>query len=150
MLLGVDVTHPDDEFHPPTNDDPFWSETAWFAFSVPERKLAGWTYPFFRTNQGTCSAAVFLWDDRGDSPFDCRYYKQLWHLPVPEQLSDCAQHVLGVEGDVGKPEKSRAAILLVAGQWPTAPSGVGKHLAVLARVEQGELPLVAHCRLGQN
>jgi len=82
------VSHPDDEFHPPTKDDPFWSETAWFAFSVPERKLAGWTYPFFRTNQGTCSAAVFLWDDRGDTPYDCRYYKQLWHLPVPEQLSD--------------------------------------------------------------
>ena len=82
------MSHPDDEFHPPTNDDPFWSETAWFAFSVPERKLAGWTYPFFRTNQGTCSAAVFLWDDRGDSPFDCRYYKQIWHLPVPDQLTD--------------------------------------------------------------
>jgi len=82
------MSHPDDEFHPPTKDDPFWSETAWFAFSVPERKLAGWTYPFFRTNQSTCSAAVFLWDDRGDTPFDCRYYKQLWHLPVPEQLSD--------------------------------------------------------------
>ena len=24
------VTHPDDEFHRPTNDDPFWSETVWF------------------------------------------------------------------------------------------------------------------------
>ena len=46
------MSHPDDEFHPPTNDDPFWSETAWFAFSVPERKLAGWTYPFFRTQPG--------------------------------------------------------------------------------------------------
>ena len=81
------MSHPDDEFHPPTNDDPFWSETAWFAFSVPERKLAGWTYPFFRTNQGMCSAAVFVWDDRGDSPFDCRYYKQFWHLPVPDGRS---------------------------------------------------------------
>ncbi len=48
------MSHPDDEFHPPTNDDPFWSETAWFAFSVPERKLAGWTYPFFRPTR-TCA-----------------------------------------------------------------------------------------------
>ena len=51
---------------------------------MPERKLAGWTYPFFRPNQGVCSAAVFVWDDHGDSPFDCRYYKQFWHLPLPD------------------------------------------------------------------
>lgn len=83
------MSHPDDEFHPPTNDDPFWSETAWFAFSVPERKLAGWTYPFFRPNQGVCSAAVFVWDDTGDEPWDCRYYKHFWHLPLPDApLSD--------------------------------------------------------------
>jgi hypothetical protein len=82
------VSHPDDQFHPPTNDDAFWSETAWFAFSVPERKLAGWTYPFFRPNQGVCSAAVFLWDDTGELPFNCRYYKQFWHLPLPERLDD--------------------------------------------------------------
>src|SRR4029077_16728238 len=42
-----DVSHPHDQLHPPTNADAFWSETAWFAFSVHERKLAGWTYPFF-------------------------------------------------------------------------------------------------------
>jgi hypothetical protein len=81
--------HPDDEFHPPTSDDPFWSETAWFAFSVPERRLAGWFYPFFRPNQDVCSAAVFVWDDHGDSPWNCRYYKQFWHLPLPDgPLSD--------------------------------------------------------------
>ena len=36
-----------------------------------------------------CSAAVFVWDDTGDQPFDCRYYKQFWHLPRPRRpLSD--------------------------------------------------------------
>ena len=82
--------HADDEFHPPTSDDPFWSETCWFAFSVPERRLSGWFYPFFRPNLGVCSAAVFLWDDHGDQPWNCRYFKQFWHLPMPEgPLSDC-------------------------------------------------------------
>ena len=82
--------HPDDDFHPPTSDDPFWSETCWFAFSVPERRLSGWFYPFFRPNLGVCSAAVFLWDDHGDQPWNCRYFKQFWHLPMPEgPLSDC-------------------------------------------------------------
>ena len=44
--------HPDDEFHPPTSDDPYWTETCWFTFTVPERRLSGQLYPFFRTNQG--------------------------------------------------------------------------------------------------
>ena len=81
--------HPNDEFHPPTNDDPYWSETNWFAFGVPERKLSGWLYPFFRPALGVCSAAVLLWDDQGDQVWNCRYYKQFWHLPMPDgPLSD--------------------------------------------------------------
>ena len=62
------ASHPDDELHPPTSDDPFWGETSWWAFSVPERKLAAWFYPLMRTNQDVCSAAVFVWDDTGDTP----------------------------------------------------------------------------------
>ena len=81
--------HPNDEFHPPTNDDPYWSETNWFAFGVPDRKLSGWLYPFFRPALGVCSAAVLLWDDQGDQVWNCRYYKQFWHLPMPDgPLSD--------------------------------------------------------------
>jgi len=81
--------HPNDEFHPPTNGDPYWSETNWFAFGVPDRKLSGWLYPFFRPNLGVCSAAVLLWDDQGDQTWNCRYYKQFWHLPMPDgPLSD--------------------------------------------------------------
>ena len=31
--------HPDDNFHVPADDDPWWSETCWFTFTVPERDL---------------------------------------------------------------------------------------------------------------
>lgn len=82
--------HPDDELHPPTSDDLSWGETSWWAFSVPERDLAVWFYPLIRTNQRVVSAAVFAWDGTGDTPWDCRYFKQFWHLPMPEgPLSDC-------------------------------------------------------------
>ena len=49
------TTHPDDGFHPPTSDDPFWTETCWFTFAVPERRLSGQLYPFLRPNQGVTS-----------------------------------------------------------------------------------------------
>lgn len=79
----------DDEFHPPTTDDPFWTETCWFTFSVPERRLSGQLYPFFRPNQGVLAAGVYVWDDRGHQMWNCRYAKNFWHLPIPDQpLSD--------------------------------------------------------------
>ena len=83
------MSHPDDEFHPPTNDDPFWTETCWFTFAVPERRLSAQLYPFFRPNQGVCAAAAYAWDDTGDQPWNVRYAKNFWHLPIPKQpLSD--------------------------------------------------------------
>ena len=86
---AIEVTAADDEFHPPTGDDPFWSETCWFTFTVPERKLSGQLYPFFRPNQGVMAAGVYFWDDGGNQLWNCRYAKNHWHLPIPDQpLSD--------------------------------------------------------------
>lgn len=81
--------HPDDNFHPPKDDDPFWTETCWWTFFVPERRLSGQLYPFFRTNQGVAACAVYLWNDEGDQPNTALYFRQTWHLPLPDQpLSD--------------------------------------------------------------
>ena len=81
--------HPDDEFHPPDRSDPYWTETCWFTFTVPERRLSGQFYPFFRTTQGVCSAGAYFWDDTGHTPADILHARHFWHLPIPEQpLSD--------------------------------------------------------------
>ncbi len=82
--------HPDDEFHPPSSNDPDWTETCWFTFSVPERRLSGQLYPFFRTNQRVVAGGAYFWDERGDQLWNCRYAKNFWHLPLPEgaRLSD--------------------------------------------------------------
>jgi len=83
------VSHPDDEFHPPTSDDPYWTETCWFSFQVPERRLSGQLYPYFQPNQRVCAAAAYFWDDRGDRPWEMLHAKNFWHLPMPDQpLSD--------------------------------------------------------------
>ena len=73
----------DDRFHPPASDDPWWTETSWFSFWVPERRLSGSVYPIFRPNLGICSSGVYVWDDTADAPWDVRYAKTWWHLPMP-------------------------------------------------------------------
>jgi hypothetical protein len=84
-------THPDDHFHPPTDDDPSWTETCWFTFTVPERDLSAQLYPFFRPNLGVAAAGAYVWDPSGDQVWSCRYAKNLWHVPIPDQpLTDIA------------------------------------------------------------
>ena len=81
--------HPDDEFHQPTSDTTDWSETCWFTFTVPERKISGQLYPFFRANLATMAAGAYFWDPSGSRPDNCLYAKNFWHLPIPQQpLSD--------------------------------------------------------------
>jgi hypothetical protein len=74
----------DDSFHPPASDDPWWTETAWFGFSVPERGLAGAVYPLFRPNLGVCAAGVHVWDATGEAAQEVRYSRTWWHLPMPD------------------------------------------------------------------
>jgi hypothetical protein len=84
------AAHPDDELHPPTSDDPEWTETCWFTFTVPERRLSGQLYPFMKTNQQVAAGGVYFWDERGDQPWNCVFAKNFWHLPLPagSRLSD--------------------------------------------------------------
>src|SRR5262249_56231549 len=72
------VTHPDDRFHPPSSDDPYWTETCWFTFAVPERRLSGQLYPFFRPNQRVAAGGAYFWDESGSSVSSCRYAKNFW------------------------------------------------------------------------
>ena len=84
--------HPDDEFHEPTTDDPEWTETCWFTFTVPERGLSGQLYPYFKKNQGVAAGGAFFWDGRHERPETCVYAKQFWHLPLADdaRLTDLA------------------------------------------------------------
>jgi hypothetical protein len=77
-------TPEDDDFHV-LSDDPWETETAWYSFHVPERKLGGWLYGFVRPNLGVCTAAVFLYDDQGFSPWEQPYYEHQVVQPVTEQ-----------------------------------------------------------------
>ncbi|HEV2368238.1 MAG TPA: hypothetical protein VGR90_00095 [Acidimicrobiales bacterium] len=85
MTAATGASHPDDEFHPPTSEDPYWTETCWFTFAVPERRLSGQLYPFFRPNQKVCAGAAYVWDESGYMPWTVRYGKNFWHLPLPDQ-----------------------------------------------------------------
>ena len=81
---GVRLTPDDDRFHDPTTDDPMWSETTWFSFSVPERRLHAYVYPWVRPNMAMFGGGVMVWDADGHLPWDCVHWNYQWNLPMPK------------------------------------------------------------------
>ena len=83
----------DDAFHFDVMSDRWWeTETAWFSFHHPERRLGGWFYSMFRPNIGTVAGGAWVWDDTAQLPWDVLYstnYSAL-QLPPDADLRDVA------------------------------------------------------------
>lgn len=78
---AVHVT--DEGFHP-RPADPWWNESSFISFRVPERELLGAIYFYFRPNQNTAMAGAWFADPSGDEMSTCLYDGWDWHLPIPE------------------------------------------------------------------
>lgn len=79
----------DDHMHPPASDHRYWTETSWWAFSIPERRLSGTVYNLFRPNLGIVASGVYIWDHTSRSDVDALYQRQLWHLEIPDGAGPC-------------------------------------------------------------
>lgn len=95
-----------DNFCPTTTGDPYWNESAWFSFSIPEREIHGMVYYFFRPNMNLLMGGPILWDGSGAHIWDCLYYD--WHhfQTIPEGAGkfDFKSHT-SLEVSVAEPER---------------------------------------------
>ena len=87
VVFGAD----DDRLHTAVMSDRWWeTETAWFSFHNPERRLGGWLYSMVRPNIGTVAGGAWVWDDSAHLPWDVLYsanYSAL-QLPADTDLRD--------------------------------------------------------------
>lgn len=82
----------DDSFHFAEIGDDWWAtETSWFSFHHPERKLGGWFYSMFRPNIGTVAGGAWVWDDSAHLPWEILYSANYsaQQLPRDQDLRDC-------------------------------------------------------------
>ncbi len=63
-----------DHFQMAMTDHPYWSESSWFAFGIPEQGINGAFYNHFRPNMNCMLAGVFMWDHTGQHSWDCLYW----------------------------------------------------------------------------
>ena len=74
----------DDDFHDEVLTDHWWeTETQWFSWNVPERRLGGWTYSSARPNAGLCNGGVWVWDDRASYSWELPYHVEYSGLRLP-------------------------------------------------------------------
>ena len=82
----------DDRFHFAEMGGDWWAtETAWFSFHHPGRRLGGWFYTLVRPNIGTVAGGCWIWDDTAHLPWEVLYSANYSALPLPRgmALSDC-------------------------------------------------------------
>lgn len=74
----------DDNFHTGVMSDRWWeTETSWFSFHHPDRKLGGWLYTMVRPNIGTVAGGAWVWDDTAHLPWEVVYSANYSALQLP-------------------------------------------------------------------
>jgi hypothetical protein len=76
------TSHGHDRFHD-RNDDPYWNESAWFSFMIPERSLHGMFYLYYRPNMKLAAGGPMIWDLSGEQIYDCLYWGFDPYLAMP-------------------------------------------------------------------
>jgi hypothetical protein len=77
-------TAADDRLHEPSGNF-YETETYWFSFFVPQRRIGGWLYASVRANAGVTGGGLWMWDDRASTPWEVPFYENFQHLKLPRQ-----------------------------------------------------------------
>ena len=72
----------DDRFHR-RNDDPYWNESSWISFMVPQHNINGMVYFYHRPNMSHSAGGPVLWDGNGEEIYDCLYWDWDTVQPLP-------------------------------------------------------------------
>ena len=78
--MATEADAADEIFHP-AGEDPWWNESGWFGFAVPERDINGFVYYFHDVRTGISGGGPALWDPSGEQVYDCLFYDWRWHQP---------------------------------------------------------------------
>lgn len=102
MSTNLDV----DRFCTTATQDPYWNESCWFSFSIPEKEIHAMVYFFFRPNMNLLMGGPIVWDGTGAHTWDCLYYD--WHhfqtIPEGAQKFDFRSHT-SLEVRVVEPQR---------------------------------------------
>ena len=116
MTAPIDAA--DEVFHP-AGEDPYWMESAWFGFAIPERDMIGFVYFFHDVRTGVSGGGPALWDPGGEETYDCLFYDWRWNQTVTGHLDF---------RDLRLPNSLRQQVLEPLRRYRLSYSELGLHL----------------------
>ena len=63
-----------DRFCDARDANPYWNESVWFSFSIPNERIHGFVQYYFRPNMGMLNGGPVMWDPSGTQCWNCLYY----------------------------------------------------------------------------
>jgi hypothetical protein len=76
---------PEDDTYHASSDDPYWVETTWWTFNIPERRIGCWLHAGYHTGRNQVTWRVFVWDPTGADPNRLAYYKSAPDVDMPSE-----------------------------------------------------------------
>ena len=84
-MTDADLTFlPQDDCYHPLSDDPYETETNWWSWNIPERRMGGWIHAPYYPNRKTVTWRIFHWGPDGYDPARMAYYRKVEEAPMPE------------------------------------------------------------------
>lgn len=71
MDISPDVL---DRFNLDMSADPYWAESCWFSWAIPERDIGGLIWVHFRPNMNCICGGPAMWDRSGQLVWEFRYF----------------------------------------------------------------------------
>ena len=79
-----DLSETLDHFYKDMSDHPYWTESSWFSWAIPEKNINGFFYNHFRPNMNCLLGGPAMWDDSGHHVWDFRYFDWQTMRVLPE------------------------------------------------------------------
>jgi hypothetical protein len=73
-----------DHFAPKMGDDPYWADSSWFSWAIPDRNITGFFYNHFRPNMNCLLGGPAMWDLSGQHSWEFPYYDWQLMRTLPE------------------------------------------------------------------
>lgn len=73
-----------DHFYKDMSDDPYWTESSWFSWAIPEENINGFFYNHFRPNMNCLLGGPAMWDQSGQHVWDFLFFDWQTMRKLPE------------------------------------------------------------------
>lgn len=72
--MDLELSQSLDHFFADTGHDPYWTESSWFSWAIPEKDINGLIWTHFRPNMNCVCGGIAMWDRSGEYVWEFPFF----------------------------------------------------------------------------